>query len=83
MVGEASDDPGFRAGGSEIDYVVPTNNASGPFHIEVELWYQPIGFRWAHNLAPYNAAEPQRLVRYYESASRLSAVVLAKATAIK
>lgn len=83
VVGEASDDPGFRAGGSEIDYVVPTNNASGPFHIEVELWYQPIGFRWAHNLAPYNAAEPQRLVRYYESASRLSAVVLAKATAIK
>ena len=25
-------------------------DAAGPFRIEVELLYQPIGFRWAHNL---------------------------------
>jgi hypothetical protein len=45
----------------------------------VELWYQPVGYRWAHNLAPYKAAEPQRFVSYYESASRKSALILAKA----
>jgi hypothetical protein len=45
------------------------------------LWYQPIGFRWAHNLADYKAAEPQRFLGYYESASQHSATVLAKAKA--
>jgi hypothetical protein len=81
VVGDAATDPSFGGGGSELRYVVPTLNASGPFRIEVELWYQPIGFRWAHNLAPYKAAEPQRVVGYYESASRSSAVVLAKTEA--
>jgi hypothetical protein len=47
--------------------------------VKAELWYQPIGFRWAHNLAPYKAAEPQRFVSYYESAAGQSAVIVAKA----
>lgn len=81
VVGEAASDPNFTDSGSEVHYVVPLQGAAGPYHVEVELWYQPIGFRWAHNLAPYKAAEPQRLVRYYESASQSSAVVLAKAEA--
>ncbi len=59
------DDPGFNDKGSAVRYVVSTGNAVGPFHVEVELWYQPIGFRWAHNLAPYQASEPQRMVKYY------------------
>jgi hypothetical protein len=49
--------------------------------VRAELWYQPIGFRWAHNLEPYQAAEPQRFFRYYESEARRSAVVLAGADA--
>jgi hypothetical protein len=49
--------------------------------VAVELWYQPIGFRWAHNLGAYSASEPQRFVRYYEQAAQKSAVVLAKAEA--
>jgi hypothetical protein len=61
--------------------VVSTGGAAGPFKVEAELWYQPIGFRWAHNLAPYQASETQRMVRYYEEAARKSAVVLAQATA--
>jgi hypothetical protein len=60
---------------------VDTGNAIGPFQVEAELWYQPIGFRWAHNLADYKAAEPQRFLGDYESASQHSAVVLAKANA--
>jgi len=43
----------------------------------VELWYQPIGFRWAMNLKKYEAPEPQRWVRYYETTASASAVVLA------
>jgi hypothetical protein len=81
VTGDAADDPGFTDMGSSVRYVVSTGNATGPFKVEAELWFQPIGFRWAHNLAPYKADEPQRLVRYYEAASRRSAMVLAKAEA--
>jgi hypothetical protein len=81
VVGGAADDPGFNGGGSVVRYVVPTGGAVGPFTVEAELWYQPIGFRWAHNLAPYNATEPQRMVEYYEAAAGRSAVVVAKAEA--
>ena len=81
VVGDAATDPNFTDKGSRIRYLVDTGQAAGPFQVEAELWYQPIGFRWAHNLAPYKAAEPQRFVSYYESASGQSAVIVAKAEA--
>ena len=62
VYGEAASDPNFTDHGSVVRYIVPTNSAPGPLHIRVELWYQPIGFRWAHNLAPYKAPEPQRIL---------------------
>jgi hypothetical protein len=78
VTGDAANDPGFTDSGSSVRYVVSTGNATGPFKVEAELWFQPIGFRWAHNLAPYQAEEPQRMVRYYEEAAGKSAVVLAR-----
>jgi cytochrome c551/c552 len=78
VYGEAAHDPDFTDRGSLVRYTVPTGSVTGPFHVKIELWYQPIGFRWAHNLAPYRASEPERILRYYESASRISATVLAK-----
>lgn len=81
VIGAAADDPNFNDKGSLVRYVIPTGNAASPFRVVAELWYQTVGFRWAHNLAPYNAPEPQRMVRYYEEASRKSAVILARAEA--
>jgi hypothetical protein len=81
VVGEAADDPDFNDKGALTRYVINTGNAVGPFHLEAELWYQPIGFRWAHNLATYQAMEPQRFVGYYETAAEHSAIVLARAEA--
>lgn len=81
VTGGAADDLNFNDHGSTVRYVVSTAGATGPFQAEAELWFQPIGFRWAHNLEPYHADEPQRMVRYYESAARNSAMVLAKAQA--
>jgi len=83
VTGDAAKDPGFTDSGSSVQYVVSTGNATEPFKVEAELWFQPIGFRWAHNLAPYKAEEPQRMVRYYEAAARRSAVVLARAEATR
>jgi hypothetical protein len=79
VTGGAADDPNFNDKGSTVRYVVSTGGATGPFQVEAELWFQPIGFRWAHNLEPYQADEPQRMVRYYEAAARKSAMVLARA----
>jgi len=81
--GDALDDPNFTAGSDLVRYSVPVHNAEGPFHVQVELWYEPIGFRWAHNLEPYNAAEPRRFVGYYESMSASAATVLARAEMTK
>ena len=83
VTGDAANDPEFTDSGSSVRYVVSTGNATGPFRVDAELWFQPIGFRWAHNLAPYQAEEPQRMVRYYEAAARRSAVMLAKAEATR
>ena len=70
VVGDAADDPSFNDTGSLVRYLLSTGNTAGPFKVEAELWYQPIGFRWAHNLQPYKASEPQRMVKYYEEASQ-------------
>ena len=81
VTGEAADDPEFNDRGSSVRYVISIENATAPLKVEAELWFQPIGFRWAHNLAPYKAEEPQRMVRYYEETASKSAVLLARAEA--
>ncbi len=79
VVGAAATDDSFTAGEDRVLYSVWVGNAQGPFRIEAELCYQPIGFRWAHNLLRYNAMEPQRFVRYYDALSANNSVVLARA----
>ncbi len=84
VVGDALEDPNFTAGGASIRYSIAIAEGDGPFHVDAELWYQPIGFRWAHNLEAYqNAPEPQRFVSYYDSMSAATATVLAHAEATK
>jgi hypothetical protein len=78
--GSARDDPDFRGGSDTIRYSVDTDDASGPFAVDAVLWYQPIGYRWAENLRPYDAPEPERFVEYYTSMSHVSAVALARQT---
>jgi hypothetical protein len=83
VVGEAADDPNFTAAGDLVRYSVALGDASGPFHAEAELWYQPIGYRWAHNLEPYQVAETRRFVGYYQSMASGTAIVLAHAEATR
>jgi hypothetical protein len=79
VIGAAADDPNFTDQGSTIRYRIDGGRAAGPFHVRAELWYQPIGFRWARNLASYKGDEPRRFVGYYEAESRHSALVIASA----
>jgi hypothetical protein len=62
--GDAAQDPNFGDKGHSIRYSVATGDAQGPLQIEAELWYQPISYRWAQNLRPYDAFEPKRFVGY-------------------
>lgn len=52
----------------------------GVASVVVELRYQPIGYRWARNLEPYNTAEPRALLRYYDAPAWSSSVVVATAS---
>jgi len=79
VVGGALEDPNFTEGGDRIRYSVDLGPAEGPLRIEAELWYQPIGFRWANNLKNYTAAEPRRFNAFYDSMTNATAVILARA----
>jgi hypothetical protein len=82
--GDARTDPDFQGGGDRVTYRVPLPaGAAGPFRIDVQLLYQPIAFRWAHNLEPYGSApEPARFVGYYQAMSTASATTLAAASIV-
>jgi hypothetical protein len=80
--GEAESDADFTSGGDTIQYSAAVGNPQGPFQVEAELWYQPIAYRWAMNLKPYDAMEPQRFVRYYEATASGSGVMLVRSTAV-
>jgi len=77
--GEAFDDDDFVAGGDRVRYAVDLGGARGPFNVQAELWYQPVAYRWAHNLAEEQAPEIDRFVAFYDRAAAASATVLARA----
>lgn len=79
--GAARDDPEFTDRGDRVRYELEVDPAGAPFEVVAELWYQPIGFRWAMNLKPYDAAEPRRFTEEYASMSKLSATKLAESVA--
>ena len=52
-----------------MTYAIDVSGAPGPFSIVAVLRYQPVGFRWAQNLADYDSPETRRYVGYYLSTS--------------
>jgi len=79
-VGEAATDLDFVAGLDRVQYSVPTGDAAGPLTVTAELWFQPIGYRWAQNLGEYDTFETQRFFRYYRDMAERSAIVIAEAS---
>ena len=77
VFGGAVADPDFNG---EEDRVRYRTAAAGAERVHVELRYQPIGYRWAQNLAAYQALEPQRFVRYFNAVASASSVVVAQAS---
>jgi hypothetical protein len=80
--GDAASDADFAAGEDRVRYTVATGDATGPFSVTVRLWFQPIGYRWAENLRAYDAPEPKRFLRYFDSMASASAMVIAEARSV-
>jgi hypothetical protein len=76
--GAATGDTNFAGGSDQVVYSIDPGDAAGELRVDAVLWYQPVGFRWAENLRPYAAPEPERFVRYYSDMSEFSATVLAR-----
>ena len=86
--GEASADPTFTGGSDRVRYRVAGLNrvdrsGRGSFRLEAVLRYQPIAWRWARNLAAYDAPETRRFVGFYDAAAAESATVLARAVVVE
>ncbi len=79
VVGDAAADASFAGGSDRLLYRVriPAGRRLG--RIAVELRYQPIAYRWAHNLGTYAAPEPARFVEYFSRLSSAASVVVATA----
>jgi hypothetical protein len=80
VYGAAERDDDFGGGADVVRYAIDVTGGTAPFTIEVELLYQPISFRWAQNLTAYDAPEPRRFVRYYDSMAGATHERLATAT---
>jgi hypothetical protein len=81
VYGAAHEDENFTGDGDRIRYTIDTGTVRGPFTVEATLLFQPIAFRWAQNLAAYEAPETQRFVGYFRSMAASSYAQLARATA--
>ena len=60
-------------------YDVKVAAAQRPFRVAVDVLYQPISYRWAQAFSSYQAAEPQRFLRYYNAQAATSSATLAEA----
>jgi hypothetical protein len=80
--GDAASDASFEGGRDEVRYLVTAPRRGAPFRIEAELWYQPIAYRWAHNLAQADSPESRRFLSYYQPMARVSRVLLGRASAV-
>lgn len=75
VFGAAATDADFTGEGDRVRYRIPM---TGSGTVEVEMLYQPIGYRWAQNLATYDAPEPRRFVGYYNDLAPFTSVVVAR-----
>jgi hypothetical protein len=67
VAGEAQNDGSFEAGRDQVTFRIHIADAAGPYKVTAALWYQPIGYRWAMNLAGVKGNEPRRFMKMYRA----------------
>jgi hypothetical protein len=77
--GEALADDDFTDGSDQVSLRVPVGGHPGPYKVEVELLYQPIGYRWAENLRTGDAPESRAFSRAFDALAAVSYQRMARA----
>lgn len=80
VYGAASTDSTFTEAGDRVRYDISVPSAAGPLTVDVSLRYQPIAYRWANNLAAYDAPEPVRFLGFFRAMADSSSSLVASAT---
>ena len=83
--GDATSDPDFVGGSDTTRYEVSLAKwvkTQGPLEVMAELYYQPIGYRWAHTLGTYRSNETERFIARFQSMAHASASRVASAKAV-
>ena len=66
--GSARDDPDFIGGTDRLLLDVPLSGTlRTPYTLEVQLFFQPISYRWIENLRSFQGAEVERFLRYADA----------------
>ena len=80
--GAAEDDVDFVGGSDVVLYSVNAESARPPFRVVAELWYQPIGYRWAKNLGEYDTQESDQFIGFFNEVASSSGAQLARAEVV-
>jgi hypothetical protein len=73
VFGAAAEDDNFVGGEDQVRYEIPVSGDG--FMVIVELRYQPIGYRWAHNFEKYDSTEAKNFMGYFEGLPYTSLLV--------
>ena len=79
--GVATADADFTDRGDRVRYRLKVDDGVTAVTVTARLLFQTIGYRWARNLADYDAFETNRFVGYYEANADGSVMTLAEAAA--
>jgi hypothetical protein len=76
--GGAAEDEDFVGGSDRIRYAVNVGRAPAPLTVIAELWYQPIGYRWAMNLGAYETQESAQFLTFFNGMASSTGALLAR-----
>jgi hypothetical protein len=80
VFGAAAADATFTGDGDRVTYRVTLPAGQAWTRIQAELLYQPIGYRWAHNLDDYQAAETTAFGTFFRALEASTTTLVATAT---
>jgi hypothetical protein len=80
VAGAASEDASFTGGTDTVRYRIAGSALAIVARVDAVLMYQPIAYRWAHNLREYQSAETSRFVELFTSMSSSSFTVVASSS---
>jgi hypothetical protein len=77
--GESLADADFVGGSDRVMLRIPVGERQGPYQVQAELLYQPIGYRWADNLRAGGDAEAKVFPRAFDGLAAVSFQTLVRA----